>query len=48
MNEGGSEVDEFTSNLKEVEVNHQEEGLVELDLTIAPGGKLEGGPCCKW
>ena len=29
-------------NLKEVEVNHQEEGLVELDLTIAPTGKLAG------
>jgi DNA-directed RNA polymerase subunit alpha len=29
-------------NLKEVEVNHQEEGMIELELTIAPGGKLVG------
>tara|TARA_X000000950_G_scaffold186632_2_gene225879 strand:- start:4370 stop:5437 length:1068 start_codon:yes stop_codon:yes gene_type:complete len=29
-------------NLKEVEVNHQDDGMIELDLTIAPGGKLVG------
>jgi DNA-directed RNA polymerase subunit alpha len=27
-------------NLKEIEVNHQEEGMIELDLTIASGGKM--------
>ena len=29
-------------NLKEVEIIHQEEGIIELDLTIAPGGQLFG------